>query len=125
MCNPNPVAQHDFKMFCILLFSCELKLRLKWTEKQCAPDLQFNLSIIFYGEEGNDSLQFIILNTRGVILLYALEVPNIVQALEVFLDIREVIYCHVLETQPLVSTRGTIISRAYVTICSGIELQIP
>ena len=110
------------------MFSCELKLKLKWTKKQCAPNLQFNLSIIFfYGEEGNDSLQFIILNTRGVMLLYALEVLNIVQALEVFLflDIRNVIYCHVLETQPLVSTRGMIISRVYVTICSGVELQIP
>ena len=33
MCNSIPITQHGLKMFHILLFSCELKLKLKQTEK--------------------------------------------------------------------------------------------
>ena len=75
------------------------------------PDLRFDLSIIFYGEEGNES-------TRGA--KYCTSTRGVLS-----LDIRDVIYCHVLETQPFVNTRGVVISRAYVTFCSGVELQIP
>ena len=32
-----PITQHGLKMFHILLFSCELKLKLKKTEKAMCP----------------------------------------------------------------------------------------
>ena len=39
------------------------------------------------------------------------------------MDIRDVKCCYVLETSPSINTRGVTISRAYVTVYSGVELQ--
>ena len=77
MLNPNPITQHGLKMFCILLFCCELKLKLK-TLKQCRPTMNVPLHIKYIHisvkrKEGNNSLHF---KTLGVISLCALEVSK-------------------------------------------------
>ena len=51
MCNPNPITQHGFKMFRILLFSCELKLKLK-DQSSTPPMHDIPLYNFFKGKEG-------------------------------------------------------------------------
>ena len=72
-------------------------------------------------------------STRGVILLYALEVSkyyfntinirDVMQHVYNTMDIRDVKCCYVLETHPSINTSGVTISRAYVTVYLGVELQ--
>ena len=99
-------------MFHVLLFSCELKLKLKQTKTMHSQLMIY--SVNFSLKKRKETTVCVIQNTRGVLLLYPLEVSKY-ETLDVFLlvDIRDVKYCYMLEARPFINTTGVNISRAY------------